>query len=303
MSTNIQSANSEMKASSDKYVFKYNGELEYIDINTLILSQMHFGAILSELKDDIAPETNLKIKIKPLEKGSWPFEFYMEMSWLQTFFNQDTIFVVGEIVATLVGLIKLRGFLKGRKPDKVIEKGDDKVEIHIDNRTIVTNKRIYHIYGNNNTVNEAMNKSFEALENDEEIEGIEIQDKDKKQIINVERNEFDDFITPNEILNDEVRTLTETSRNLVIFKLVFDPGYRWQFYKEGRKISAIIKDDAFMKRLDDGEKFAKGDVLVVDLEVEQKVDKTINTYVDSRYTITRVIRHIPRAQQGNMFYE
>ena len=51
------------------YEFKYLGNSHYIDINTLLSSQFHFSAIVNEVKSQLFPEVNLKIKVKSFEKG------------------------------------------------------------------------------------------------------------------------------------------------------------------------------------------------------------------------------------------
>ena len=64
----------------------------------------------------------------------------------------------------------------------------------------------------------------------------------------------------------------------------------------GTRIKAVIKDENFLRRMEAGEKFAKGDALSVQLRIEQRLDKHLNTYINSRYTIVEVLEHIPRGQ-------
>ena len=53
---------------------------------------------------------------------------------------------------------------------------------------------------------------------------------------------------------------------LNLLKVVFDKRYKWDFYNNGIKISASIKNNQFLDRVASGEKFAKGDVLVGKLQ-------------------------------------
>lgn len=46
---------------------------------------------------------------------------------------------------------------------------------------------------------------------------------------------------------------------LTIIALNFEPGSHWQFIYNGFKIQMIVKDDALMKKIDEGERFGKGD--------------------------------------------
>jgi len=84
----------------------------------------------------------------------------------------------------------------------------------------------------------------------------------------------------------------------------FNRNQKWEFYFEGNKISAKITDDTeFLKRIDSGEQFAKGDSLEVEIEIRQEFDKSVNTFVNKSYKINRVIRHIPRPPQSRLELE
>ena len=48
------------------------------------------------------------------------------------------------------------------------------------------------------------------------------------------------------------------------------------------------------KRIDDGESFAKGDILISELEIEKVYDKTVDTFVNQSYQINEIKNHIPR---------
>ena len=39
-----------------------------------------------------------------------------------------------------------------------------------------------------------------------------------------------------------------------------------------------MQDDEFQARIERGERFAKGDILAVDLRIHQKLDKTLGAY-------------------------
>ena len=158
----------------------------------------------------------------------------------------------------------------------------------------------YQIYENNVVVDQALKKAFEAIESDEDVTGISLLDETKQPLIEIPREEFGDMTIANQLFESITRTELVNRQNLIIFKVVFDTGYKWQFYLEGRKVTASIKDETFMARVHNGERFAKGDVLVVDMEVQKLYDKTFDLYVDKDFIVLHVYQHIPRAQQGNL---
>lgn len=105
-------------------------------------------------------------------------------------------------------------------------------------------------------------------------------------------------------MEDKTDNIVEKAAMLNIVRLSFDKNQKWEFYYEGNKISAkISEDDDFLKRIDNGEQFAKGDSLEVVLEIRQEFDKSVNTFVNKAYKVLRIIDHIPRPSQSKMDFE
>lgn len=287
---------------STTYTFQYGSDSDSIDLNTLLLSQIHFSTVLNEIKNEFAKDANLSIKIKPLEKGSVPFDIILDLTWVETLLNFGGLVIdySDKIIASLLGIMEIRRRLKGKKPHK-IELKKDKVIVTIDDTSIEVDAEIYKLYENNAVIDQAIKKGFEAINKDEDVTEVKILDNKKTVLLDIPRQEFVDFTEPNEIY--EERTVKEEPKqeSLTIFKLVFDKGYKWQFYLKGRKISAYVKDNSFMDRIDRGEQFSKGDTLVAEVEVEKIYDPNMDIYIYNKYTVTKVLQHIPRPQQTNLF--
>ena len=283
---------------TNSYTFKYNSDEDSNDLNTLLLSQIHFSTILNEIKAEVASDADLTIKIKPLSKGSVPFDINLVVSYLENLLSHSNVDYAGSIITILTGLIGFRIWLKGKKPD-LIEINDDKVTITKGDTKIVINRDTYRIAENNEVVDKALQKGFDAIEKDESITGVDILDNNKKPLITIPREDFS-FITSK---NEQFETITETEtpkqERLTIFKIIFDKGYKWQFYLNGRKITATVSDDNFMERVNKGERFAKGDILVVDLEKHKVFDKTMDIFIEKDFKVLKVIEHIPRPREDN----
>lgn len=86
-------------------------------------------------------------------------------------------------------------------------------------------------------------------------------------------------------------------------RISFDKKLKWDFYLKGNKITARVNDLDFQKRIDKGESFAKGDVLEVELEIKQKFDPAVNTYINRSYRINRIINHISRTEQSKLDFD
>lgn len=282
------------------YTFKYGGESDSMDLNTLLLSQMHFSWILGEVKNEIAKDSDLSIKIKPLQKGSIPFDFILNVSLFDSLFTPLAVYtgIPASIITIWVGIVQLRKWSRGKKYTKITMLGEGKIMVTIGDREFEVNEIAYKL-AQNPVIDRALTKGFDAIEKDENIENIEVIDEHKTPLLTVSRAEFVNFIEPNE--NFEERIQKESKQEeLTIFKVVFDKGYKWQFYdKNGRKISAIVQDDAFMERINKGEAFSKGDTIIAEMEVEKLFDESLNIFVENSYKINRVISHTPRGSKPN----
>lgn len=277
------------------YTFVYGGESESMDLNTLLLSQMHFSWIIGEIKNEIAKDSNLSIKIKPLEKGSIPFDFILDISLFDSLFTPLAVYtgIPAAIIGTWIGIVQLRKWSVGKKYTKITILDRGRIIVTVGERDFEVSEICYKL-SQNPAIDKALAKGFEAIEKDESIDNIQVIDQEKKPVLSVARAEFVNFTATNE--NLEQKTQTETKEEqLTVLKVVFDKGYKWQFYdKMGRKVSANMEDEAFMDRINKGEAFSKGDTIVAEVEVEKVFDESVNMFIENNSKIIRVINHTPR---------
>lgn len=88
---------------------------------------------------------------------------------------------------------------------------------------------------------------------------------------------------------------------LTIIALNFEPGSRWQFIYNGFKIQMIVKDDALMKKIDEGERFGKGDAIRVKMKIVKRYNPVYNAYENKSYKIVEFLEHILAPSQKRMF--
>ena len=156
--------------------------------------------------------------------------------------------------------------------------------------------QLFNIYENNPVVKDAISQNFEALNEDPAITGFEITDKEENAIVRVDKSEFSEMALQSEDINKDERKLTQAAI-LNIVRLSFEENLKWDFYYKGNKISARIADPNFYDLIDKGEAFAKGDTLEVELQINQKFDESVNTYVNKFYQVNKIIRHLSRNEQ------
>ncbi|MDD2798197.1 MAG: hypothetical protein PHV20_06345 [Bacteroidales bacterium] len=291
--------------SDNNFKLKFDGQLHQIDANVLISSLVHTSSIIQEINRFLDPGKRIEIKVKALDKGS--FLVHLELletalDALKSLFTRESLELGAEIIASLVGLIKIKKFLKGKSP-KSIDSNEDKTTITNENGDIlIIENVIFNIYENSPIIKDAISQNFDAINNDPSITGFEITDKEENPIIRVEREDFTDLsLKSEEVLNDE-RILKEAA-TLHIVRLSFEELLKWEFYYKGNKIAARIKDPDFYKLIDKGEAFSKGDILEVELQVNQKWDESVNTFVNKSYQVNKIVRHILRNEQQQFNFE
>jgi hypothetical protein len=75
----------------------------------------------------------------------------------------------------------------------------------------------------------------------------------------------------------------------------FEEGLKWRFSDGDSKFYAAIADDAFLEQMDEGESFAKGDTLRIELETKQVVTQAGS--IKNEHRVLKVISHVSRPQQ------
>jgi len=291
-----------------QFEFKYNGE-NFIDLNTLVTSQFHFLAAVNEIQEALYPEIDLKIKVGAFSEGSFVVDLLMESKWIDSLFNKENLGYLSAIVGTFAGLVRFHGYLKGRKADKVEEKGNNVIiEINGDNNKITVNKDVFNLYKENTALNKSIQQNFELLENDNEIEGVEIKEQGaspEEKILDLDREDFRDLSTINPYLDRETMDEISVRQNLFIKKPNLMPEknrvWKWQFIHKGRDITAKVSDMNLARKINSGLKVGQGDRLIADLKINYKFSKAYNTFIQSgKYEVVKIHGLMGREEQTAM---
>lgn len=240
-------------------------------------------------KKELYPDASVKIKVGAFKEGSFILELLSETTWLENLFSNDYVEVAGEVLAGFAIILKLRKLLKGKKAKEIKENKNGTVEITISDGSKVTIKdSVFNIYQNSTVVNKAIEKNFELLERDTEIEGIkitEVKGKVKKEILDVNREAFEHISKPNEYLDRSQTENTLFNERLFIKKPNLFPQknrvWIWEFIHRGRDVKAKITDKKFLKQINNGLRVGQGDRLIVDLKVYYKFDKRFRTWIEA----------------------
>ena len=283
-----------------EFKLKFGGEQHQIDANSFINSLIHNISILEEINKSIDPNKRIEIKVKAPQKGSVVVEIGIQatsiIEGIKTLFSDETLSYTANLIEIFGGCYGIYHFLKGKKAD-VISKEGNNVTISNSNGNVITiNQNIYTIYSNRPIIREAMSKNFEALSTDSSIDSFQVIDNKDDKIFNVSQLEFEE-LSYAEVENPELEKTDTVRATLRIIRLSFEGNLKSDFYYEGFKISAKIIHKKFIQRIDEGEKFAKGDHLLVDLEIVKRFDESVDTYINKAFTVITVHDHMPRGYQ------
>ncbi len=296
---------SKEKIIENDFKIKFDGQQHQVDANVLISSLIHTTTIVQEVNKYLNSGKKIEIKVKALEKGSFLCHIELVETTLDSLKNlltKDNIEVGAAIVATVVGLIELKKFLKGKNAKDVQTQGDKTKIVNKDGNIIIIENATFNIYEHSPVVKDALAQNFDVLNNDPAITGFEITDKSEKPLVRVEKSEFADLSQKSEEFEEGERKLVEAA-TINVVRVSFEENLKWDFYYRGIKISAKIADPTFYELIDKGEAFAKGDVLEVELQTNQKFDESVNTFVTKSYQVNKIIRHLSRNEQQKINFK
>lgn len=285
---------------------KFDGQTHMIEANTFINSLIHFTTVVQEVNKELDPDKKVEVKIKANKEGSFIVDIVIQaQSALETvkgLFSNDNVQYAAGLVTVLGSVYGVAKFLGGKKPNDVITADENTLKIENNNGTVNNfDLRGANIYLGNRTIRDAISKEFSTLENDESVTGFELLDNNDEPLVVIPRTSF------YEIADDDTNTIDKNERVLPmsgvmlnIVALDLELKKKWDFYYEGNKISARVKDDTFRELINKGERFGKGDSLKVDMDIKQEFDDSVNAFVNKGYTVTKIHGHFQKPPQGTL---
>lgn len=276
---------------------KFGGELHEIDIDLLIESLVSYFTVTQESAAYLSPGIKVNIKIKAPREGSFIILLNLIAENANDLFTRENIALASEIIAIVGGLYGLKKWIaKNGKPEIVKPNEDNSMEISNNNGSITIIQNVYNIYQENPRVRESLRNTFSKLKERGEITDFSIKDVDlSKEIFQVSKEDFAALASSDDEIAHKKQEVLKENQELSVFKVVFKENYKWEFYYQGVKIYASVKDEEYFKKIEKGEvAFRSGDKLIVNLKIEQVFNESANTFVNDSYHIIKVVKHIPR---------
>ena len=275
----------------------FEGQTHQIDANTLINVLIHYQNIVNEANKELSGGSkNIELKVNAIEKGSFVIDVSLIESALKHIFSSEGMTYIASLYAVVEGTHKLYKYFKG----KPVKTDEDRQAAKTVLGNVEYNVTI-NVY-NQPPVREAVSKSIETADSDSNVEGFSVE-CGSGEPVSFERKDFkeyiyDDFDLEKSIPNEQEET---TDALLTIIALNFEPGSRWQFIYNGFKIQMIVKDDALMKKIDEGERFGKGDAIYVKMRIVKRYNPVYRAYENKSYKIVEFLEHIEAPRQQELF--
>lgn len=218
--------------------------------------------------------------------GSFIVNLQFEQHMIETAMNliTDHQFLTAGGLASLIGFVKSRvdlgeslldlwKWLRGKKPDKVTQIGNNTEIMLGANKKNVSNV-VYNMYGDS-AIRAALGKTTEPLRREGFNRIVVRQD-------NVEQVTFGKdeavYFEPEPLRLEHEGTPTEGERDsvLIVSKIAFSESSTWSFFEQGGTVVAKIEDQEFWQKVHDHSiRFGEGDRLKVRLhwKVEERSGK------------------------------
>jgi len=277
----------------------YEGNIEQLDVYTLSSSLLSFSYALQELNKEFNPSTPLNIYIKGTKQGSFIVDLNLILDTAQKIkaLFGDSPVPPGYIVVGLLTILLIKISLKGEKPKEIKEENGKVIIINGNNNRIILDSSLYRVITQNSKIDKHIKDLADVLEENTEITGLRIKTSEKEEFISKEDLPY--LRKPNPLLERKERKVFYENQIIVPIKIVFKPNRKWEFFWNGEKISALITDKDFFRKLTDF-KFTAETKMIVDLEIIQVYDPETELWINEDYFITKVHK-VLSYDQGKLF--
>ncbi len=241
------------------------------------------------------------LSVKAFKAGSFGIDLQLAQDFLSQIGNVLTGTSVSALcnadtlVHTLLEVIFLKKWLNGRTPELVIpDKAARQVTLQVNNTQITVSENVYVAYQNHEFQSHLV-KIAEPLRTDG-IDSVSVSDTTRIETVNkAELQAFQTFPDDKILSQDTVIRIV-----MLETAALYKDQAKWRFKMgEGSSFFAVITDEDFLQRIDNGsERFGRGDLLKVELETVQTLSAG---KILVSYNIRKVLDHKSSAEQLSLF--
>lgn len=291
-----------MRMAETTFGITYNGPAlndGRMPVRDLAPALLAVGDLYAQASLIIYPDREpVALHIEATERGSFDVHLILEAkkTWdelVDVFGNHGAAALANlvQLVAGGTGLLVFIKKLRGRaivKRESAPDPGTTRLSLS-DHTTLDVLTEVLRLYESIEVRRDAR-EVVEPLTRD----GIEeVEFRANAEEIVVEKKDVPSFDVPEgepEQLTDQI-----IERHLAVVSPVFEEGRKWRFTDGLREFNADIQDEAFIARVDAGERFGKGDVLRCRLREVQT--RRVPGGLRTEYTILQVLDHLTPPEQ------
>ncbi len=272
------------KTIQEKYEYSYQVADNSVDINALLISQLHFSTIVNEVAKKVNPELQLNIRVIAPKGGSFVFQQVIECIYSPNILSGENIHYIADIFVIVGGIIGLKQWLGGKKAEKIEHNGDN-VNITFNGETKGVTFNIFNIYSKDKIINS-------AIEKDEAIDGLIIQNK--HPIIEVKKENFNALTSSNGYLEGDTKEEIKPLVKLFIKNPDLVPKnpklVKWDFLYDGiYKIKAQITDQKFLDDISNTVyRIGAWDAIIADVKIISKFNEAVKVFLPDVYEVVKV---------------
>lgn len=291
-----------------KFTLAIGTKAEGVDAVAYGTVLVNTAALIDEYTNALETGAKFEIAVRAERKGSHLADIILQagtaVGVTSQYITPDNILLAkafaGKVISGVAKCWELAKKLQGEPPARIEQHGDA-VNIVIKGDvnapiSITVDKSVADTVIKNEHAKIAIANTFQALEGEDDVGRVMLLNQANRELVQVNREDFRPM--SKRLATEKVRhKLVRKRAVLAVNRQSFKKSKKSDFIYVGNEITASIEDDAFWKAIDEGERFAKGDRLVVELEIEQTFNGAANVYENSSYKIIKVQEHRPRKYQ------
>ncbi|MGL5956718.1 MAG: hypothetical protein ACRC0X_09035 [Brevinema sp.] len=278
---------------------------EYIkNFNLIIQDITHSQGFVYETVIKATPEGSFKIKafLQKISKSDIEQSIkFREDPQERRFIITTTLTILGALGYGYLELLKL-------DQDKTHIKTENGNVVMISDSTINIEipKEVDRIWSSYPNIKSNFAKMNTAISKDNTLSQVDItynNEKNKKQVISWNR---EDIIALSNIKDTKVNLkpfeyINLYEQSIKVTKVDFEGKSKWTMIFNGEKQSVAIDSDtlAIMQK----ERISDRDQFIVDITITQKYDEHFDSYINYKYTITYLHKHIPFEDPEQSLFE
>ena len=288
--------------------FKFEGQVEEVDINTFTHVMMNYAKVVEAAAKEVDENSPMRINVRAVKPGCLDVVLGIAQNYIGGLFADPvtTLNTVAQVVTIAGGLYELKKHLgkNGKIAKAQPTNNAQQIEITTDNgSTTIIDNHVYNIYINNPEVDKAINASFDTLENDERIESLSMSKVSSgEKLFTANRDEFAEIANSPSFEGSNIHHAISNER-LIVIRPVLEKTSRkkWEFLWNNISIKAAILDSSFIDNTLAKQAFGIGTVMDVELDITQEFSEDLQAFTNKKYEIKEVKNITNKPENQRLF--